>query len=90
MQFETSENKEVYKLQECSRQALSYEKQHRTKHVKRLVSELKFIQLSYPELKDEKGRKMFAHGEKNNQIYNLMWMGLKIAPQGRHNKTQSQ
>jgi hypothetical protein len=57
------------------------------------VNELKFIQLSYPELKRRRKKhgdevyeveNICAHGRsRNNQIYNLVWMGLKIAPHGR-------
>jgi hypothetical protein len=38
----------------------------------------------------KRGRKIFVHEEKNNQIYNLMWMGLKIVPQGWRKKHKTE
>jgi hypothetical protein len=47
-------------------------------------------QISYPELKRKEKAGKYLRTGKYNQIYNLMWMGLKIVPQGwrKQHKTE--
>lgn len=73
--------------------AINDEKVYEIEYDVYLVNKLKFIHLLYPELKEEEKKKneksrKCSRTVENNQIYNLMWMGLKIVPHGRHNKTK--